>query len=239
MPFTLIKGKKSLEFVKNEIEEDIGSKRDKIREIELKSARSNTRMTRKEKKEKAVLEKQLKSLMMKNDKIEEKQKDSSQLLTKILKFLTPFRVMLGVIGLVFSLMFFLSLFFGAVDRLINSDCGFKCGFVTSESTIFNPLDYILVYLSTLFPLDYLIFGLLVLYIFIATIYGIACWGIRFLCVSVIFYLDFCYQEKANNASSLISSINNYDACCFRYFNGVTNSYSFIYHIWITKIRKRW
>ncbi|CAG9328401.1 LMBRD1 [Blepharisma stoltei] len=184
MPFTLIKGKKSLEEAKNELEMDIGDVRDKIREIELRSAKSNTRMTRKEKRDKAKLEKMQKKLMARSSKISEKQKDSSQLLSRLLKFLTPFRVMLGVFALIFSLIFFFSLFFGAIDRLINSDCGFSCGFITSSSSIFNPLDSLLVYLSTMFPLDYLIFGLLILYIFIASIYGIVRWGIRFLCVSV-------------------------------------------------------
>lgn len=185
MPFTLIKGKKSLEETKNELDLDIGQIRDKIREIELRSAKSNTRMTRKEKRDKAQLDKMQKKLLVKSEKITEKQKDSSHLLSRILKFLTPFRVMLGVTALIFSLTFFLSLFFGAIDKLINSECGFSCGFITSSSSVFNPLDALLVYLSTLFPMDYFIFGLFMLYIFIASLYGIVCWGIRLMCISVI------------------------------------------------------
>ena len=172
LPLLLIKGTKSLEEAKSEIENDLGQIRDKIKEIELRSTKSNTSFTRKEKKEKMILEKQQKKMLMKSEKISDKQKDTSHILSYILKVLTPFRVMIGMICVSISIIFLISLFLGCVNRLISSECGFSCGFITASSLIFNPLDSLLVHISYYFPLDYLLFSTIILYIFISSLYGI-------------------------------------------------------------------
>lgn len=186
LPWLLIKGTKSLEEARTEIEYDLVQTRDKIREIEMRSAKSNTKLTRKEKKEKLHLERQQKKMLMKSEKILDKQKDTSAILSTILKFLTPFRVMIGVFCLILSSIFLISLFLACVNRLLTSDCGFSCGFIASTSEVFNPLDSILVHISYYFPLDYLLFITVILYVFVSSLYGIASWGIRFFCVHVVF-----------------------------------------------------
>jgi len=52
----------------------------------------------------------------------------------------------------------------------------------------NPIDAILVYSSNYFPVDYILFFFLVLYIFVACLYGIVKLGIKFICFTVHFYL---------------------------------------------------
>lgn len=106
------------------------------------------------------------------------------MITRVLKFLTPFRVLLGIGAMCIGLLFFVSLFLGVLDNLLNSECGFSCGFVATEKTLFNPLDDLLIVFSDYFPLDYLVFGVIVLYIFLASLYGIVKWGIRLLCIQI-------------------------------------------------------
>lgn len=186
LPILLIRGTKSLDEAKHEVENDLGQIRAKIREIELKSAKSNTSFTRKEKKEKMQLEHRQKKMLMKSEKISDKQKDTSQILTKILKVLSPFRVMIGVSCFAMSLLFVMSLILGCINRLISSECGFSCGFITATMSLFNPLDSLLVHISYYFPLDYFLFSTLIVYVFIASLYGIIDWGIRVLCLNVLF-----------------------------------------------------
>ena len=73
-----------------------------------------------------------------------------------------------------------------LDRLLNSECGYQCGYMLEKGTsFFNPVDAILLRLSShhekyfdiqLF-LDTTIFALLLLYTFICILYGIIKIGI--------------------------------------------------------------
>lgn len=189
LPWLLIKGTKSLEQTKNELNLDLSKLREKKREIQGKSQKSNTRPTRKEKKELARLTKQESKLLTKTEKLQELQKDRPPFISTVLKFLTPFRVMLGITAACLSILIFGSLFLGAIDRLLNSECGFSCGFMATQTSVFNPLDSVLVYFSTMFPLDYLLFGILMIYIFISSLYGIVSSGVKLLCVTVSCMLD--------------------------------------------------
>ena len=46
-----------------------------------------------------------------------------------LQLLTPFRVAIGLLCLKLSLLIMYSLFITNLDKLINSECGYKCGFI--------------------------------------------------------------------------------------------------------------
>lgn len=198
LPFTLVKGTKSLEEARTELDYDLSEVREQIRQIELRSTASNTRLTRKEKKQKAHLEKLQKQLTKKSERMTEKQRDNFQAISKVLKLLTPFRVALGVLTMVLSVIFFFSLFFGSVNKLVNSTCGFSCGFLTTKFTVLNPLDELLVLLSNYFPLDYLLFGVFVVYIYIASLYGLVTWGLR-----VCWVLVFEVRKKQTMPQALL------------------------------------
>ena len=98
--------------------------------------------------------------------------------------ITPFRWLLGVTCLVISSLIFVSIFLSSFDRLTNSLCGIKCGFVIEKPYFLNPIDWLLVHSSKIFPLDYIIFICLVFYVFICVLYGIIKLGIKFLCFTV-------------------------------------------------------
>merc|ERR1719277_1911450 len=83
-----------------------------------------------------------------------------------------------------SLLVTVSLLLTLIDRLVNSDCGLGCGYTLKERRIFNPVDEIFLRLSEIFPMDFLVLGVVVLYIFTASVFGIVCVGIRFLCFTM-------------------------------------------------------
>jgi len=101
-----------------------------------------------------------------------------------MKVITPFRYLLGIICLVMTLLIFLAMLSGVYDRLKNSECGIKCGFVIEKQVVINPLDWILVQSSKVFPLDYVVFLCLVFYIFICALYGIIKLGIKIFCFTL-------------------------------------------------------
>ena len=184
LPWYLIKGTKSLEQAKSEIELDISKVRERHREIDRRCQSTKTKPTRKELKELRSLKKLEARMLARSEKLEEAQKDSSQLITTVLKLLTPFRVIIGVVALVLSLLTGVAMVAGLIDRVVSSECGLKCGFLTSETAIWNPLDSLLVLFSAMFPLDYLLFSIFVIYLFFASLYGIIRWGVRFACFTV-------------------------------------------------------
>lgn len=111
-----------------------------------------------------------------------------KLVSYMLKVLTPFRVAIGICCLSMSCLIIYSMLINNIDRLLNSECGFKCGFLLDKSpSYFNPLDSLLKVLSNhhenfysiqLF-LDTSFFALILLYTFICIIYGIVKIGINF------------------------------------------------------------
>jgi LMBR1 domain-containing protein 1 len=56
-------------------------------------------------------------------------------------------------------------------KLLNSECGYSCGFLIQKEHFLNPMDWILVKLSNYFPADYIIFFIIVSFVFISSFYG--------------------------------------------------------------------
>jgi LMBR1 domain-containing protein 1 len=138
--------------------------------------------------EKILSQKQLKiTTQIEND--ENKKKQSLwRYISVLLKVLTPFRWAIGVTCLTMSLLIVYSMLVNNIDRLMNSECGWKCGYMLDQTpTMFNPLDWVLRILSThherfyniqLF-MDTAFFGVILLYTFICILYGIIKIGINF------------------------------------------------------------
>ena len=125
------------------------------------------------------LKRKEKYLNLKNEKIIELGTQSKSL-QKIFKIISPFRIIIGICCLVLSLAIFASLALTTYDKVLNSQCGFNCGYIIQEKTLLNPIDTLFVYSSYYFPLDYLLFFIFTLYIFICTLYGIIKFGIPLL-----------------------------------------------------------
>jgi LMBR1 domain-containing protein 1 len=94
------------------------------------------------------------------------------------RYLTrPVEIVLGCIALLLSLLIWVSLLLTNIDKALNSS-GLKMGFVLSKRTLFNPLDYVLVYLQAVFPLDYVLFLAIAWFLILCTFSGIRNLGVR-------------------------------------------------------------
>jgi LMBR1 domain-containing protein 1 len=180
MPWKLIKGTKSLELTQTEIEMDVTKIRDMQRELQMRAAKTNTQPTRREKKELAALKRKEHSLSLKSERLSEIKKDNSAILSKLLSILTPFRVIIGMCALLLSWVIFVGILLVSLDKLYNSECGFGCGYILTVNSFYNPVDSMLVYLSTMFPFDFVAFFLLITYFYISSLYGVIRLGIKFL-----------------------------------------------------------
>jgi LMBR1 domain-containing protein 1 len=197
----LIKGTKSLEAENNEIAGTIQSVREKLRIIQEKyhrnqkshiSAKDKLILKKLRKEESVLASKQLK-ITNKLESDERKKKSLWKFISWILKMLTPFRVAIGVVCLKISLLIVYSMMITNIDRLINSECGYKCGYLLEQSpSYFNPLDSLLKILSNhhenfysvqLF-LDTTVFAIILLYTFICILYGIVKIGINFFSIDI-------------------------------------------------------
>lgn len=196
LPVFLIKGTKSLEAENSEIEGTIASVRQQLRVIQEKyqrnqknhiSAKDKAILKKLRKEESILASKQLK-ITNKIQSDERKKRSLWKFISWILKMLTPFRVAIGIFCLKISLLIVYSMLITNIDRLFNSECGYKCGYLLEKSpSFFNPLDWTLKMLSNhhenfysvqLF-LDTTFFAIILLYTFICILYGIVKIGINF------------------------------------------------------------
>lgn len=85
----------------------------------------------------------------------------------------PVKSGIGYLFVLFSFSIWLSILITGIDKLKNSSCGAKCGYVLAHSNIFQPIDRVLVLLSPYFPADYVFFFVLVLFLFLSLVFGAA------------------------------------------------------------------
>jgi len=199
LPILLIFGTKSLEDENDEIQGTIQTVRDKLRKIQEKyhqnqrskiSAKDKFILKKLRKEEKILSSKQVKI----SNKLEVQNKKSCwKFISMFLKLLTPFRVAIGVACLSMSLLIMYSMLVNNFDRLLNSDCGMKCGFLLDKGpSYFNPLDSLLRRLSSFHEnlwgiqlfLDTTLFSIILLYTFVCALYGIIKIGINFFSLEI-------------------------------------------------------
>jgi LMBR1 domain-containing protein 1 len=95
----------------------------------------------------------------------------------------PFKILAGLILFSLASGIWISMLLTVIDKLKNSPCGARCGYILPHIEIFNPINSIFVLASRYFPLDYVLTILLVLDLFVSTVFGISFVGIRFLWVT--------------------------------------------------------
>ncbi|KAH7025391.1 putative lysosomal cobalamin transporter [Macrophomina phaseolina] len=103
---------------------------------------------------------------------------------KIEAIFRPIKLLGGLVLVVFALLIFVSMLITGIDKAKNSICKAGCGYVLGHINIFQPINWIFVQSSKVFPIDYVIFLLLALFLFSASVVGIATVGIRFLWITI-------------------------------------------------------
>lgn len=104
--------------------------------------------------------------------------------TKTEAVFRPLKLLGGFVLIVITLVIWTSMLITGIDKAKNSICGVKCGYVLGHINIFQPINYIFVVSSKVFPIDYIVFLLLILLLFCASVVGIATVGIRFLWITI-------------------------------------------------------
>lgn len=190
MPFDWLRGKQTAAEQRQDLEGSIAEIREKYRVIQSRYAVREdgsidlSRMKAADRKELNRLQREHKSLMQHNYKLQELEQKAGAVIPKLLQVLVPFRWMIGMAMLAMSLLVVCSLLLTLLDRLLHSPCGWDCGYTIKQRGIFNPADEIFKELSKVFPVDFIVLAVFVLYIFCASVSGIVCLGIRVLCISM-------------------------------------------------------
>ncbi|RAH85878.1 putative lysosomal cobalamin transporter [Aspergillus japonicus CBS 114.51] len=96
----------------------------------------------------------------------------------------PLRVLGGVGLFLIAFLILISMFATSIDKVSNSLCKHRCGYLLKHMHTFNPVDWILIQSARIFPVDYIIFTVLTLLLFFSSVFGIATIGIRLLWVNV-------------------------------------------------------
>lgn len=103
---------------------------------------------------------------------------------KLEAILRPIKLLLGLLLVVVVLLIFASMLITGIDKAKNSICKRHCGYLLANINIFQPINWVLVKTSQVFPIDYIIFLLITMLFFSASVIGIATIGIRLLWVTI-------------------------------------------------------
>jgi LMBR1 domain-containing protein 1 len=190
MPFDWLHRRQTATEQRQDLQSSISGIREKYRVIQAKyptredGSLDPSSMKAADRKELSRLQREHKSLMQHNYKLQELEQKAGAVIPALLQFLVPFRWCIGMGMLAMSMLVAGSLFLTLCDRLLHSSCGWACGFTLKERQIFNPADEIFLRLSKIFPADFVVLGIFVLYIFSSSIFGIVSLGIRVLCFTM-------------------------------------------------------
>lgn len=96
----------------------------------------------------------------------------------------PLKLLGGLLLIVIVLIIWASMLITGIDKIKNSVCKTGCGYLLAHNNIFQPINWLMVVTSKVFPIDYIIFLVVVLIFFSASVVGVATIGIRFLWVTL-------------------------------------------------------
>ncbi|RPB18980.1 hypothetical protein L211DRAFT_671042 [Terfezia boudieri ATCC MYA-4762] len=155
---------------------------EEIRFLETRASGSTDyRLTDKDRRTLEILKRRERTLLRKL-RLENEANQRSWLL-RLKAALRPFTILFGLSLLFVAIGIWVSMLLTAIDKVTNSPCGKRCGYILPHTEIFNPVNAIFVSASKFFPLDYALTLILVLDLFVSTIVGISFVGIRFLWVT--------------------------------------------------------
>lgn len=101
---------------------------------------------------------------------------------KLCAIFRPLKLLGGIFMLLISVFVWVSMLITGIDKAKNSVCKEHCGYILGNIHIFQPVNWIFVQSSKVFPVDYILMAFLVLFFFASSVAGIGRVGIRFLWV---------------------------------------------------------
>lgn len=174
----------SIPALASSVHEQLAVNRERQRAIEGRYAGTPEGPSSKDRRELESLQREELTLKRRQRIAEENSKGARKFLRKMQAIGRPFKILFGLLLLAFTLLLFASFLITGIDKAKNSVCGKHCGYILPRNNIFNPLNWVFVQSSKVFPVDYILALLLVFDFFVSSVVGIAFIGIRFLWVTL-------------------------------------------------------
>jgi LMBR1 domain-containing protein 1 len=166
------------------VREALAVNRERQRAIETSYQMRSERPNSKDRRELESLQREERTLVRRLRIAEETRRSPSKFWSKLSAIGRPFKIVLGLVTFVVTILIFASMLITCIDKLQNSVCGRKCGYILPNTNIMNPMNWVFVQTSKMFPIDYVFALLLVLLFFVSSVIGVAFVGIRFLWVNL-------------------------------------------------------
>merc|ERR1712141_935310 len=198
LPFSMIKGQRTIYTDKNSIEKEIEDLENQIRLLKERFDGEEGNMNEMDIHHLERLEQQVRLLQRRRRSLEQ---SARSFVNRLVLICRPFQFIVGSILALFGFLIFLSLLLTSIDKDINS-LGPKSGYILQNGTLPNPVDIILVYAQSFFPLDYIMYCIMILFFLFCSMTGIQTIGIRFLWISV-----YKIRSQKNQTSSYCSHVS--------------------------------
>lgn len=157
--------------------------RERQRQLEMRSAGAGA-MSAKDRRELEALMREERTLVRRERLAAEARGEGRSVLyrawLKVSAVLRPLKLLGGILLVLVSMLVWVSILLTGIDKAANSICGARCGYILGHAHIAQPINLLLLASARAFPVDYALTALLVLFLFAASVCGIAAVGIRFL-----------------------------------------------------------
>ncbi|KAI9648241.1 hypothetical protein NHQ30_002873 [Ciborinia camelliae] len=162
--------------------------RERQRQLEGRNTGRNGRLSAKDQRELESLHREERTLVRRERLASEARGEGKSFIvkawTKICAIFRPLKLVGGILLLVLAVIIWVSMLITGIDKAKNSFCKQHCGYILGSINIFQPINWIFVKSSIVFPIDYVLMALLVLFLFSSSVTGIAAIGLRFLWVKL-------------------------------------------------------
>jgi len=162
--------------------------RERQRQLEGRNAGQGGGMQPKDQRELEALVREERTLVRRERLAAEAQGEGKSFIirawTKTCAIFRPLKLIGGFLLLIIALIVWASMLITGIDKAKNSVCKQHCGYILGSINVFQPVNWVFVQSSKVFPIDYVVMALLVLYFFSSSVVGIAAIGIRFLWVKL-------------------------------------------------------
>lgn len=158
--------------------------RERQRQLEGRNAGSPEGLNAKDRRELDALVREERTLVRRERLAAEASGEHSNWLVKtwmkIEAVFRPLKLLGGFVLMIIAIVVWVSMLLTGIDKAKNSVCKTHCGYILGHINIVNPMNWIFVKSSKIFPIDYVIFLIIVLFFFFSSVVGMASIGIRFL-----------------------------------------------------------
>jgi LMBR1 domain-containing protein 1 len=175
----------SVPSVSESVHNALAINRERQRAIETSYQVSGERPTSKDRRELEALQREERTLVRRQRIAREVSSScSKKFYFKLQAVGRPFKILFGILVLGVTFLIFASMSITAIDKVQNSVCGKSCGYILPHTKIFNPMNWVFVESSRVFPVDYVLALLAVFLFFTCSVVGLTFIGIRFFWVSL-------------------------------------------------------